>query len=592
MSDLSFARPEALLILGLLPVIGFAWARGVRLSRTHALAIARRAQPASRWFSLALALSAFAAAIVAFAQPRWGSESVPVVRTGSDIMIVLDVSRSMNAQDVEPSRLAAARAAILQTLDTGRGDRVGLVVFAGSAHLQFPLTTDPAAASLIVDRLESGSGFVAGGSALGQALDLAGQAFDDTSDAGRLVVLITDGDDLGQDPATPASRLHFAGVSLLVAGVGTTEGAPIPVVDAEGGVQFLRDGSGVVTSRLNEQLLIRVADAGEGRYLGNSIAGLSGAVRSRVDALQTASIATSPAVIPIERFGRFSLAAALLLVAALIGSSLPASPWRRRPFPVAVAVLAVALIAGACAERSYELNEDGLDAFAAGDYATAVDAFHTASLESPADARISLNLALAYDAAGQYADAARVAERASASSDREVSAAAFKLLGHERFEQQDYLGALGAFHDALVIAPDDATARHDYEVVYAILNPPGRPEDENSEPGQPGASTPTPSSGPSGTPGPGTPVANPSATPEPGETGEPTDNATPGPGSSDSELEDRIAQIDAEARSIADEAGDSLTHEQALRLLQLNEERNRLSSLLESEQDSTDPSDR
>jgi Ca-activated chloride channel family protein len=477
-------------------------------------------------------------------------------------------------------------------LDTGRGDRVGLVVFAGSAHLQFPLTTDPAAASLIVDRLQSGSGFVSGGSALGQALDLAGGAFDDSSSAGRLVVLVTDGDDLGDDPATPASRLHFSGVSLLVAGVGTTEGAPIPVVDTEGGVQFLRDDSGVLISRLNDELLVRVADAGEGRYLGNDIAGLPGAVRSRVDALQTAQIATSPAVVPIERFGRFSLAAALLVVAALVGSALPANRWRRRPAVATVGILAIGLLVGACAQRSYELNQDGLDAFTAGDYAGAIDAFHAASLESPADARLSLNLALAYDAAGQYVDAARVAERATASPDREVSAAAFKLLGHERFEQQDYEGALAAFHDALVLAPDDAAARHDYEVVYAILNPPGRSEDDNSEPGQPGASTPTPSSGPEGTPGPGTPGANPSSTPGPGQTAEPSGSPTPGPGLSDAEIESQIARIDSEARSIADEAGDTLTQEQALRLLELNELRNRLSSLLQSEQDSTNPADR
>ena len=591
MTEIAFARPEVFVALSLLAAFPIAWVVGRRRTLRHARSLSRTARPASGLVPGLVVMTAFALAIVAAAQPTWGTHSVPVLRTGADVVFVLDVSRSMNAEDVPPSRLSAARSAVVSAMQRGGANRVGLVVFGGTAHQQFPLTTDASAASLVVDRLESGSVFVSGGSVLWAALDLARGSFDPESEAGRLVVLITDGDNLGDDPIAAAARLEAEDISLLVAGVGTAAGARIPIFNQQGTEQeYLADGSGPIISRLNEQLLVDVANAGGGRYLGNSIESLPGAVASRVTALETARLAETPAEVPVERFGGFSLAAAVLLSLVVLGAALPVLfGQRRRTTGLVLAVLAAASVVAACARPSYELNEDGLEAFRAGDYEAAIEAFSAAAAEDPADAELALNLALAYHAAERYGDAGQAAERASRSTNRDVRLAALKALGHHRFAQQDYVSALAAFHDALILDPNDEMARHDYGVTWSILNPPPAPPDSPTPPPaqSPAAETPTPGGGEPGTPGPGDPTPQPTTTP-PADPGAPS----PGPGSSESEIETRIAQIDQEVRSIEDEAGEALTAEQALRILELNAERNRLSSLLESGQDSSDPADR
>lgn len=216
---------------------------------------------------LALWLAAMTLFGIALARPQWGFTWREIKRSGLDIMVVVDTSRSMLATDLKPTRLQQAAWGIRDLLAQLRGDRAGLVVFAGVSYLQCPLTSDYAALMLYVNDLNAGL-VPRGGSAIAEALKTAAEAFDETSNADRLIVLITDGEDTTGDPLTLLPTLQEKNIKVYAIGVGSPEGELIPVRDESGQENFLRDRSGnIVKSSLNETVLQRLALSTGGAYL-------------------------------------------------------------------------------------------------------------------------------------------------------------------------------------------------------------------------------------------------------------------------------------------------------------------------------------
>jgi Ca-activated chloride channel family protein len=221
---------------------------------------------------------ALAAVILAAARPQWGSRMEEVNRRGVDVVVVIDTSLSMLAEDVAPSRLARARHQTDALLERLAGNRVALVTFAGQATLLTPLTLDHAAVRLFLDTIEGEAGQVAG-TALADALRLAVTAFSDP-DAGdeertRAIVLFTDGEDHEGELDVLPGELKQAGVGLFAVGCGSTRGAPIPLHDEAGNPSgYKKDGEGkVVTTRLEEGVLESLALEVGGRYYRSSPGG-------------------------------------------------------------------------------------------------------------------------------------------------------------------------------------------------------------------------------------------------------------------------------------------------------------------------------
>src|SRR5688500_5501136 len=254
MTDISFARDWALLLLPI-PVLALAgWWVGVGRARRKAATLTRGAGARPPYVAAVLFTLAALAAVGAAAQPRWGTIESKVPRSGADLVVVIDISRSMDARDVEPNRLQAAKNTINSVLDRLGGDRVGLVVFAGTARERFPLTTDFDAARQVVSTLQTGAVFVEGGSNASLGLETALELLGDDPDTGKVILLLTDGDDLGGDPAASAQAVQESDADLLIVGVGTVDGATIPVVDPSRGVEGPKldaDGNPIVT-KLNE----------------------------------------------------------------------------------------------------------------------------------------------------------------------------------------------------------------------------------------------------------------------------------------------------------------------------------------------------
>lgn len=218
-----------------------------------------------RWILFVLA-AVFA--IFACAQPRWGHQWREVKRRGVDIMVLLDTSNSMRAADLKPNRLQRAKWGIESLTHTLKGDRIGLVAFAGDAFLQCPLTHDYPAFMMHLNDIEPGI-IPRGGTNLGRAFEVAIQGFDGAeSDGERVIMLITDGEDHQDGLESQLQLLKQRNIRVFIVGVGTPEGELISIQNADGTSTYLKNRSGdVVKTRLNETGLRNIANRTSGLYL-------------------------------------------------------------------------------------------------------------------------------------------------------------------------------------------------------------------------------------------------------------------------------------------------------------------------------------
>lgn len=212
-------------------------------------------------------LAAVASMCLALARPQWGFHWEEVRRRGLDIIVCIDTSKSMLAEDIKPNRLEQAKYGVRDMLKQLKGDRVGLVAFAGSSFLQCPLTIDYAAFAMTLDDVRVGL-IPRGGTAIGEALRTALAGFEKREDADKAIILITDGEDTEADPLALVDTLKERGVRVFAVGVGSKEGDLIPMTDAAGRSGYLKDANDqVVKTRLDENTLGQLALRTGGAYV-------------------------------------------------------------------------------------------------------------------------------------------------------------------------------------------------------------------------------------------------------------------------------------------------------------------------------------
>src|SRR5437867_817953 len=205
--------------------------------------------------------------LLALIRPQWGTKLETVKRMGVDIMVALDTSLSMETQDVVPSRLEKAKHEVKALIDILQGDRVGLVVFAGTSMVNCPLTVDQNAVKLFLDIVDT-QVIPRPGTDIGEAIRLASQSFGEKERRHKVLILVTDGENLEGDPISAAEEAKKAAVLIFALGVGTGAGEPIPLRDEKGNVTgYKKDESGsVVVSRLDEITLEKVSSITGGKY--------------------------------------------------------------------------------------------------------------------------------------------------------------------------------------------------------------------------------------------------------------------------------------------------------------------------------------
>ncbi len=220
-------------------------------------------RPNFKFILLMLALAFF---VVGMARPQFGSKLKKVKREGVELIIALDVSNSMMAEDIQPNRLERAKRAISRLLDRLKDDKIGLIVFAGDAYTQLPITTDYNSAKLFLNSINTQI-VPKQGTAIGSAIDLAMKSFSPSGEANKAIIVITDGENHEDDPVAAAQRANEKDIVVHTIGMGLPQGSPIPIIK-NGQKDYLKDRDGnVVITKLDEQTLEKVASAGKGIYI-------------------------------------------------------------------------------------------------------------------------------------------------------------------------------------------------------------------------------------------------------------------------------------------------------------------------------------
>ncbi|MBQ8672586.1 MAG: VWA domain-containing protein [Bacteroides sp.] len=218
-------------------------------------------RPDVKFLLLLLAIAFFA---LLLARPQFGSKLETVKRQGVEVIIALDISNSMLAQDIQPSRLEKAKRLVAQLVDRLENDKVGMIVFAGDAFTQLPITSDYISAKIFLESIDP-SLISKQGTAIGSALQLSTRSFTPQEGVGRTVIVITDGENHEGGALEAAKAAAEKGIQVNVLGIGLPDGGPIPV---PGTNDYRRDKSGnVIVTRLNEQMCKEIAQAGNGIYV-------------------------------------------------------------------------------------------------------------------------------------------------------------------------------------------------------------------------------------------------------------------------------------------------------------------------------------
>ncbi len=275
-----------------------------------------------------LLIFVFFLSILALARPQWGYQWQEVKRKGLDILLIVDTSKSMLTQDVKPNRLQRTKLAIMDLIKSLKGDRIGLVAFAGDAFVMCPLTTDYGGFLLSLNDLDT-SIIPRGGSNLGAAIEEALKAFDQSPSKFKAIIAVTDGESLEGDPLAAAQKAKDKGIKIYSVGVGTKEGELIRIQDEQGQWGFLKDDQGnYVKSRLNENLLQRIAYTTGGAYVRSSGAqfGLDYVYQEHLSKMEKRDIEDK---MEKKYFERFQIPLALALLLLLIETFMAARKMER-----------------------------------------------------------------------------------------------------------------------------------------------------------------------------------------------------------------------------------------------------------------------
>jgi len=412
--------------------------------------------------------------ILACAGPRWGFHLQEVQRKGVDIVFLLDVSASMQAEDVKPDRLERAKREITDFLKIAAGDRVGLVLFAGDAFVQCPLTLDYDAIAMFLRSVRVDT-LPVQGTDMGQGIKTALNAFDFKSAIDRVIVMITDGEDNEGRGLQQTDKAMDKRVKIFVYGIGEPSGAPIP--DETGG--FKKDKKGnLILSKLNEKDLRGIAEATDGRYV-RSVTGDLDLDRLYFEGIkiktEAKELESGKIKIFEERFYIFiGLAFVFLVMEGLIGLK----PGRARLFSIMAALII-------CCGNLVWANENPEKLYWQGHYQKAEQAFIKKDMDHPKDVRNRYNRGCASFRNANYEGASAAFRSAlKRTDDKQITFRSAYNLGNSLFKQGDLEGAAQAFKQAIKINPGDEDSKYNYGLALKTIEENRKKEEEKQQENQ------------------------------------------------------------------------------------------------------------
>ena len=429
---------------------------------------------------------------IALARPQVGFEFQETHRKGLELLFAVDTSKSMLAQDVKPDRLTRAKLAVTDLVTKLNGDGVGLIAFAGSSFLQCPVTLDYDAFRESLDALDVNV-IPRGGTDIASAIHEAEAVFKTRTTADKILIVITDGEDLGGEAITAAQSAAKNGVKIFTVGVGSTTGELVPVPSENGGTDFAKDENGrPVKSHLDETTLKKIAEATGGLYhpLGAQGEGLTNIYERGLTSFTRQDLKAREARIPLEKFHWALLAALMCFIGELlIGNR------RRTPMPrlrTAATVAALLLFAGLASTQASPQSAE--QAYQKGDFAKSQQDYAAVAAKEPAKSELQFNSGSAAYKAGDYAQAASGFEKSLTTEQVPLQQEAYYNLGNTKYrlgqktEKENpqetiktWEEAVKSYDAALQLTAMDAEAKHNRDFVQKKIEQLKKQEEQKKQ---------------------------------------------------------------------------------------------------------------
>jgi Ca-activated chloride channel homolog len=430
---------------------------------------------------------------VALARPQSGFVWQETHRKGLELLFAVDTSKSMLAQDIKPDRLTRAKLGVHDLVTQLNGDGVGLIAFAGSAFLQCPVTLDYDAFRQSLSALDT-SVIPHGGTNIAAAIREAEAVFKARSTGEKILVLVTDGEDLDGEGITAAERVAKDGVKIFTVGVGGSDGELVPVPDENGGIDFAKDADGqLIKSHLDEATLKKIAEATGGMYqpLGAQAEGLAKIYDEGLANFTREDLSSRQAKVPLERFYWPLLGALLCLLGEMLIGNRRRSMKAATPAPAGVklaprpalrhAALALLCI-GSIASTQAASPQSAEQAYKKGDFAKAKQEYADTAAQQPGNAPLHFNAGSAAYKAGDYAQATTGFQQSLNTDQVALQHDAYYNLGNTQYRvgQQTakdkpqetiktWEEAVKSYDAALQIAANDTEAKHNRDFVQRKL---------------------------------------------------------------------------------------------------------------------------
>lgn len=411
-----------------------------------------------RKWKIVMILSAIFFLILSLMRPQWGFKWEEIQQKGVDILIALDVSESMLAEDISPNRLERAKFKISDFLQMVEGDRIGLIAFAGVSFLQSPLTLDYGAIKIFLDDISTDL-IPIPGTALGDAIDLSIKSFDSNDPRSRVLILITDGEDHLGNPLENAKKASKENIKIYTIGIGAESGAPIPD-RVHGGFKKDRNGEMVIT-KIDEEILQKIALETGGSYV-RSVSGdldLEKIYQDIRKSVEEKELKSGKQKRYEERFQW-----PLLLVFVFLFLEVLINEKKVRK---SILILLLFFIPWNLSKASI-LNSslhDGVSAYEKGDYNEALKKLLEAQIENPNDMKLKYNLANTYYKLGQYKEAENLFQSTAEQSEKELSLKSYYNLGNTHYKVGKLQEAIESYEEALKIDPNDEDSKHNLAFV-------------------------------------------------------------------------------------------------------------------------------
>ncbi len=406
--------------------------------------------------------------------------SLKVNSTGIDVMIALDVSNSMLADDITPNRLERAKQVVSKIIDKLSDNRIGIVIFAGRAYVQMPMTTDHSAAKMYLSAV-SPDDIPAQGTVISQALKTSYAAFTSKEKKYRSIILITDGEDHDEEAIKVTRQLAEDGIMINTIGIGSPQGAPIKDIKTN---DYKKDENGaVIISRLNEEVLKSIAQNGNGLYqLFTTTNEVAGNIQNKLSGLGQTALTDTAFATYKNYFWYFLLAALIILTIEFFIPEKKNYTWQTTMKSSAVIVVMLLLSNVSFAQQTNKAIKNGNQAYKKNQFETAASSYQKA-LSKDSDNNIALyNLGNTLYKTDKPEDAAKLYDNAiKSSAEKDIKAKGYYNKGVAFQKQNKLPECIDAYKNALKLAPNDEEARQNLQRALMQLKQQKKPEEQKNK---------------------------------------------------------------------------------------------------------------